>query len=120
RVSLTGKSIDEVKAAYIILNSLGLRRVGVDIISCPTCGRTTDDLKQIVDEIEKLTADIKKNLKLAVMGCIVNGPGEAKDADLGIAFGKEKAAVFLKGRVIKRVDKNIASKELKKELERLV
>lgn len=120
RVSLTGKSIDEVKAAYIILNSLGLRKVGVDIISCPTCGRTTDDLEQIVDEIEKLTADIKKNLKLAVMGCIVNGPGEAKDADLGIAFGKDKAAVFLKGRVIKRVDKNIAAKELKKELERLV
>ncbi|MFZ3105950.1 MAG: flavodoxin-dependent (E)-4-hydroxy-3-methylbut-2-enyl-diphosphate synthase [Candidatus Hydromicrobium sp.] len=120
RISLTGKSIDEVKAAYIILNSLGLRKVGVDIISCPTCGRTTDDLEQIVDEIEKLTADIKKNLKLAVMGCIVNGPGEAKDADLGIAFGKDKAAVFLKGRVIKRVDKNIAVKELKKELERLV
>ena len=120
RVSLTGKSIDEVKAAYIILNSLGLRKVGVDIISCPTCGRTTDDLEQIVDEIEKLTADIKKNLKLAVMGCIVNGPGEAKDADLGIAFGKDKAAVFLKGRVIKRVDKNIAAEELKKELERLV
>lgn len=120
RISLTGKSIDEVKAAYIILNSLGLRKVGVDIISCPTCGRTTDDLEQIVDEIEKLTADIKKNLKLAVMGCIVNGPGEAKDADLGIAFGKDKAAVFLKGRVIKRVDKNIAAKELKKELERLV
>ncbi|PIU28645.1 MAG: 4-hydroxy-3-methylbut-2-en-1-yl diphosphate synthase [Candidatus Hydromicrobium americanum] len=120
RVSLTGKSIDEVKAAYIILNSLGLRKVGVDIISCPTCGRTTDDLEQIVDEIEKLTADVKENLKLAVMGCIVNGPGEAKDADLGIAFGKDKAAVFLKGRVIKRVDKNIAAKELKKELERLV
>ncbi|MBC8387575.1 MAG: flavodoxin-dependent (E)-4-hydroxy-3-methylbut-2-enyl-diphosphate synthase [Actinobacteria bacterium] len=120
RVSLTGKSIDEVKAAYIILNSLGLRKVGVDIISCPTCGRTTDDLEQIVEEIEKLTTDIKKNLKLAVMGCIVNGPGEAKDADLGIAFGKDKAAVFLKGRVIKRVDKNIAAKELKKELERLV
>ena len=120
RVSLTGKSIDEVKAAYIILNSLGLRKVGVDIISCPTCGRTTDDLEQIVDEIEKLTANIKKNLKLAVMGCIVNGPGEAKDADLGIAFGKDKAAVFLKGRVIKRVDKNIAAKELKKELERLI
>ncbi len=120
RVSLTGKSIDEVKAAYIILNSLGLRKVGVDIISCPTCGRTTDDLEQIVDEIEKLTTGIKKNLKLAVMGCIVNGPGEAKDADLGIAFGKDKAAVFLKGRVIKRVDKNIAAKEFKKELERLV
>jgi len=120
RVSLTGKSIDEVKAAYIILNSLGLRRVGVDIISCPTCGRTKDDLKQIVDEIEKLTAGVKRNLKLAVMGCIVNGPGEAKDADLGIAFGKEKAAVFLKGRVIKRVDKNIAAKEFKKELEKLI
>ncbi len=119
RVSLTGKSTDEVEAAYIILYSLNLREVGVDIISCPTCGRATDDFQQIVYEIEKLTAGIKKNLKLAIMGCIVNGPGEAKDADLGIAFGEKKAALFLKGRVIKRVEKNIAVEEFGKELEKI-
>jgi (E)-4-hydroxy-3-methylbut-2-enyl-diphosphate synthase len=120
RVSLTGKSADEVKAAYTILNSLNLRKVGVDIISCPTCGRAADDFQQVVYEIEKLTTGIRKNLKLAVMGCIVNGPGEAKDADLGIAFGKGKAALFLRGKVIKRVDKNVAAKEFEKELEKLI
>src|SRR3972149_916863 len=120
RVSLTGKSTDEVKAAYIILNSLNLRKVGVDVISCPTCGRAADDFQQIVYEIEKLTAGIGKNLKLAIMGCIVNGPGEAKDSDLGIAFGREKAAIFLKGKVIKRVDKKIATEEFKKSLKRLI
>lgn len=119
RVSLTGKSTDEVKAAYIILNSLNLRKAGVDIISCPACGRAAGDFQQIVYEIEKLTAGIRKNLKLAIMGCIVNGPGEAKDADLGIAFGKEKAALFLRGKVIKRVGKNIAIEEFKKELEKI-
>ncbi len=119
RVSLTGKSTDEVKAAYIILNSLNLRKVGVDIISCPTCGRTADDFQQIVYEIEELTAGTKKNLKLAVMGCIVNGPGEAKDADLGIAFGKEKAALFLKGKVVKRIGRDVVVEEIKKELEKI-
>jgi (E)-4-hydroxy-3-methylbut-2-enyl-diphosphate synthase len=119
RVSLTGKSTDEVEAAYIILDSLNLREVGVDIISCPTCGRAADDFQQIVYEIEKLTAGIKKNLKLAIMGCIVNGPGEAKDADLGIAFGEKKAALFLKGRVIKRVEKNVAVEEFGKELKKI-
>ena len=119
RVSLTGKSTDEVEAAYIILDSLNLREVGVDIISCPTCGRAVDDFQQIVYEIEKLTAGIKKNLKLAIMGCIVNGPGEAKDADLGIAFGKKKAALFLKGRVIKRVEKNVAVEEFGNELKKI-
>jgi (E)-4-hydroxy-3-methylbut-2-enyl-diphosphate synthase len=120
RVSLTGNPTDEVEAAYVILNSLNLRKVGVDIISCPTCGRTAEGFQQIVYEIEKLTGGIRKNLKLAVMGCIVNGPGEAKEADIGIAFGKEKAAVFLKGKVVKRVDKKVAVDEFKKSLKRLI
>jgi (E)-4-hydroxy-3-methylbut-2-enyl-diphosphate synthase len=120
RVSLTERSVKEVKAAYIILNSLGLRDRGVDIISCPTCGRTKGDLKSIVEYVEKLTTDVKKNFKLAVMGCIVNGPGEAKEADLGIAFGKDKAAVFLKGSIIKRVPKNKVKVEFEKELEKLI
>ena len=120
RVSLTGNPTDEVEASYIILNSLDLRKVGVDIISCPTCGRTAEGFRQIVYEIEKLTGGIRKNLKLAVMGCIVNGPGEAKEADIGIAFGKEKAAVFLKGKIVKRVDKKIAVDEFKKSLKRLI
>ncbi|MDD5622338.1 MAG: flavodoxin-dependent (E)-4-hydroxy-3-methylbut-2-enyl-diphosphate synthase [Actinomycetota bacterium] len=120
RVSLTGDPADEVAASYIILGSLNLRKVGVDIISCPTCGRTAEGFRQVVYEIEKLTGGIRKNLKLAVMGCIVNGPGEAKEADIGIAFGKEKAAVFLKGKVVKRIDKKIAVDEFKKNLKRLI
>ena len=120
RVSLTERSVEEVKAAYMILNSLKLRSMGVDIISCPTCGRTKDNLKKMVYEVERMTAGIKKNLKLALMGCIVNGPGEAKDADLGIAFGRKKAAVFLKGKILKRVDKNIALKIFEKQLEKLI
>jgi (E)-4-hydroxy-3-methylbut-2-enyl-diphosphate synthase len=120
RVSLTDKSVEEVKAAYTILNSLKLRSRGVDIISCPTCGRTNVDLNKVVSQVERLTAGVRKNLKLALMGCIVNGPGEAKEADLGIAFGNRKAAVFLKGKVLKRVDMKSALKVFKKELEKLI
>ncbi len=120
RVSLTERSVKEVKAAYMILSSLGLRDRGVDIISCPTCGRTKGDLKSIVEYVEKISTGVEKNLKLAVMGCIVNGPGEAKEADLGIAFGKDKAAVFLKGSIIKRVPKNKVNGEFENELEKLI
>ncbi|MDD5600252.1 MAG: flavodoxin-dependent (E)-4-hydroxy-3-methylbut-2-enyl-diphosphate synthase [Actinomycetota bacterium] len=120
RVSLTGNSADEVKAGYTILNSLNLRKAGVDIISCPTCGRTAKGFQQFVHEIEKSTSGIKKNLKVAVMGCIVNGPGEAKEADIGVAFGKDKAAIFLKGRVIDRVDKKDALKSFEKELKKIM
>lgn len=120
RVSLTGPSREEVKAAYIILNSLNLRKRGVDIVSCPTCGRTRVNLNRIVDEIEGLTTSIRESLTLAIMGCIVNGPGEAKDADLGIAFGIQKAAIFVKGKIIKRVDKISVINEFKKELKKLV
>ncbi|MBC7332959.1 MAG: flavodoxin-dependent (E)-4-hydroxy-3-methylbut-2-enyl-diphosphate synthase [Actinobacteria bacterium] len=120
RVSLTGRAIDEVKAAYIILGSLNLRKRGVDIISCPTCGRTVVDLKKIVDMVEDLTYNVKKELKVAIMGCIVNGPGEARDADIGIAMGKEKAAIFIKGKVIDRVDRDEMEKRFKEELERML
>ncbi|TET49199.1 MAG: flavodoxin-dependent (E)-4-hydroxy-3-methylbut-2-enyl-diphosphate synthase [Actinomycetota bacterium] len=120
RVSLTERSVEEVRAGYLILSSLGLRAMGVDIISCPTCGRTRVDLPEMVREVEAMTEGIKDDLKLAVMGCIVNGPGEAKDADLGIAFGKDKAALFLNGSVIKRVEKNRVIDEFRKELKKLV
>ena len=120
RVSLTERSINEIGAGYLILSSLGLRAMGVDIISCPTCGRTRVDLPDIVKEVEAMTVGVKNNLKLAVMGCIVNGPGEAKDADLGIAFGKDKAALFLKGSVLKRVTKDIIIDEFREELKKLI
>lgn len=120
RVSLTGSPVDEVRTGHLILASLELRTDGVDIISCPTCGRTLDDLPAFVEEVEKMTAGIRKGLKLAVMGCVVNGPGEAKEADLGIAFGRKKAALFLKGSVLKRVEKSRIMEEFKKELEKLI
>lgn len=120
RVSLTGKSTDEVKAGYLILNSLNLRNFGVDIISCPTCGRTQVDLINFAHRIEDVTKNIKKGLKVAVMGCIVNGPGEAKEADIGIAFGKKKAAIFVKGKILKRLDINNILEEFVKELYKIV
>lgn len=120
RVSLTDNSPLEVKAAYTILSSLGLRSRGIDIVSCPTCSRTEVDLKNLVSDVEKIISGIKAQLKVAVMGCIVNGPGEARDADLGIAFGRQKAAIFVKGAVIKRVDLPEVLEEFKKELDKLV
>ena len=120
RVSLTDNSTLEVKAAYAILSSLGLRKYGVDIISCPACGRTSTDLKSAVEEIGNFTAGLSGNFKIAVMGCIVNGPGEAKDADLGIAYGKKKAAIFIKGKVVKRIEIEKALEEFKKELNNII
>jgi len=120
RVSLTDESSLEVKAAYTILSSLGLRSRGIDIVSCPTCSRTEVDLKNLVSEVQSVTSGINARLKVAIMGCIVNGPGEAKDADLGIAFGRQKAAIFVKGAVIKRVDQTDVLEEFKKELDKLL
>jgi len=120
RVSLTADSSKEVKAGYAILASLGLRNFDRDIISCPTCGRTKVDLKNYVSQIEEITEKIKRPLKIAVMGCIVNGPGEAKEADIGIAFGEKKAAVFVKGKVIKRVMENEVIRVFTEELYRLL
>ena len=119
RVSLTDKSIHEVRAAYTILSSLNIRSSGVNIISCPTCSRTRVDLKGIVNEVEDMTEGLNLNLKIAVMGCVVNGPGEAKDSDIGIAYGIKKAAIFLKGRVIKRIEVESALKEFYAELKNI-
>lgn len=118
RVSLTADPVEEVIAAKRILSSLGLRRFGPEIISCPTCGRCQVDLKQIVDRLDnklkayslKLTA--KNPLTIAIMGCEVNGPGEAREADIGIAFGKGSGMLFRKGKIIKKVSVSNAVKEL--------
>jgi (E)-4-hydroxy-3-methylbut-2-enyl-diphosphate synthase len=120
RVSLTSDPVKEVKAGYAILSSLGLRSYGINLISCPTCGRTKVNLKYYVESIEKITSGIKEPLTVAVMGCIVNGPGEAKDADIGIAFGEKKAAVFVKGKIIKRVNEEDVIELFSQELEQLV
>ncbi len=106
RVSLTGSPIEEVKVGREILKSLGLAEKGVEIISCPTCGRTRVNLAEIADEIAEKTADINKNITVAVMGCAVNGPGEAREADLGVACGKGEGLLFKKGEIIGKVKEN--------------
>lgn len=121
RVSLTDSPEQEVKAARIILESLGLRKFGPEIISCPTCGRCEVDLLKIVKELEKrlLTIDYRlstRPAKLAVMGCEVNGPGEARQADIGIAFGKKEGLLFKKGRPIKKIPVDRCIETLLKEL----
>jgi (E)-4-hydroxy-3-methylbut-2-enyl-diphosphate synthase len=105
RVSVTGDVVEEVEIAKLILRSLGLRKEGIEIISCPTCGRKEFDVESVVKELEEKTKGFKKYLKVAVMGCVVNGPGEAKEADLGIVAGKNEAILLEKGRVIRKVDK---------------
>lgn len=120
RVSLTGKPLDEVKVGFEILKSLYLRESGINLISCPTCGRTEINLINIAKEIEEKLAYIKKPLKVAVMGCIVNGPGEAREADIGIAGGKKRVAIFKKGEIIKTVSEEDAVSELVREIKEMV
>ena len=121
RVSLTGSPVYEVIAAYHILRDLGLRKRGINIISCPTCGRCTTNLAEIVEEFEKDIAGIDAYLDVALMGCEVNGPGEAKGADIGIAFGKNNAVLFSKGKVVKtNIPKEMAKDILKEEIYNLV
>jgi len=103
RVSLTADPVLEVQAAYHILRSLGLRRRGVEIISCPMCGRCQTDLTPVVRKVEARMANWPEPLQIAVMGCPVNGPGEARGADLGIAAGKGAALLFRKGKVLRKV-----------------
>ncbi len=103
RVSLTDSPIEEVKAGYMILKALGLRQRGINFISCPTCGRTQIDLIKLAKEVEKRLEDIEKPITVAVMGCAVNGPGEAKHADYGIAGGIKEGYIFKKGEIIKRL-----------------
>lgn len=110
RVSLTDSPIVEVEVAYEILRAVGLRDIGVEIISCPTCGRCEVNIKKMVKQVKSALKNIKKPLKVAVMGCAVNGPGEAKEADFGIAGGKGKGIVFAKGKIIKTVtEKDLVS-----------
>lgn len=106
RVSLTGDPIEEVKVAKEILQSLNIRNFGINFISCPTCGRTQIDLVQLTKEIEKNLSHVKLPITVAVMGCAVNGPGEAREADLGIAGGKGSALLFKKGKIIRKVSEN--------------
>lgn len=119
RVSLTGNPVHEVTAAYHILRSLGIRKRGINIISCPTCGRCRTNLREIVEEFEKETSHIEKYLDVAIMGCEVNGPGEARDADVGIAFGAQKAILFSKGSVKKTgIPKELAKTLLLEEIDK--
>ncbi len=106
RISLTGDPVEEVRVGKEILSSLGIRSFGIRMISCPTCGRCQVDLDKIASEIEKRIEEIDKPLTLAVMGCAVNGPGEAREADIGIASGRGEALIFVKGEIIKKVNEN--------------
>lgn len=119
RVSLTGDPVEEVKAAKEILKSLGLRQFGIEFISCPTCGRTEIDLIRIANEVEERLQHINKPIKVAVMGCVVNGPGEAKEADIGIAGGKGVGLLFKKGEIIKKVQESELVGALLEEIEKL-
>lgn len=119
RVSLTGDPVEEVKVGQEILKSLGLKNEGVDFISCPTCGRCQIDLIKIANEIEDKLRPVGKNIKVAVMGCAVNGPGEAREADIGIAGGKGEALLFRKGEIIKKVPQEKVVEELLKEIDKL-
>ncbi|MBP3389011.1 MAG: flavodoxin-dependent (E)-4-hydroxy-3-methylbut-2-enyl-diphosphate synthase [Clostridia bacterium] len=119
RVSLTAPPVQEVEAGFDLLSCLGLRQSGALLTSCPTCGRTAVDLIGIADEVERRLRQVNKPITVAVMGCIVNGPGEAKEADIGLAGGKGKMALFKKGEVIRTVDEADAVNELMKEIETL-
>jgi len=116
RISLTGDPIEEVKVGREILKSLGLITGGIDIISCPTCGRTNIDLINIVQEAENALEGINKNIKIAIMGCAVNGPGEAREADIGIAGGNGEGLIFKKGKIVKKVKEEHLLQELIKEI----
>ena len=116
RVSLTGDPLEEIKTAKLILRTLGLRTGGIEVVSCPTCGRTKIDLISLANQVENMVADIPLNLKVAVMGCIVNGPGEAKEADIGIAGGKGEGILIKKGEVIRKVPEEQLLETLRYEL----
>ena len=119
RVSLTSDPVDEVIAGKDILKALDLRREGIDLISCPTCARTKVNLIEIVNKAEERLYELDKNLKVAIMGCAVNGPGEAREADIGIACGDGEGLIFSKGQIIKKVPEEQLLSELLKEIENI-
>lgn len=116
RVSLTGDPLEEIKSAKLILKTLGLRQGGIEVVSCPTCGRTQIDLISLANQVEDMVADIPLDLKVAVMGCVVNGPGEAKEADIGIAGGVHEGLIIKHGEVCRKVLEKDLLSELRKEL----
>lgn len=117
RVSLTGNPVEEIKSAKLILKTLGLRRGGIEVVSCPTCGRTRIDLIGLATRVEKLVEDYPLELKVAVMGCAVNGPGEAKEADLGVAGGNGEGLLFKRGEIIRKVPETQLLDALREELD---
>lgn len=119
RVSLTGKPSDEVKVAKEILKSLGLRKFGIEFVSCPTCGRTSIDLIGLANKVEEKCRNINKDIKVAVMGCAVNGPGEAREADIGIAGGKGYGLIFKKGEILKKLPEEQLLDALMEEIDKL-
>ena len=119
RISLTDDPVEEVVAAIDLLKSVGLKNEGVKIVSCPTCGRTRIDLVSLVNEAEKRLANCKKNIKVAIMGCVVNGPGEAKEADIGIAGGDGCGVLIKKGEIIRKIPEDRLIDELIAEIERM-
>ena len=116
RVSLTGDPVEEIKSAKLILKTLGLRKGGIEVVSCPTCGRTKIDLIGLANKVEEMVADIPLDIKVAVMGCVVNGPGEAKEADIGIAGGIGEGLMIKKGEVVKKVKEDELLETLRQEL----
>lgn len=116
RVSLTGDPLEEIKSAKIILRTLGIREGGIEVVSCPTCGRTQIDLIGLANQVEDMVSDIPLNLKVAVMGCVVNGPGEAKEADIGIAGGIGEGLIIKHGEIYKKVKEEELLSALRYEL----
>lgn len=120
RVSLTGSPLEEIKSAKLILKTLGLRRGGVEVVSCPTCGRTQIDLIGLANQVETLVQGYPLDIKVSVMGCVVNGPGEAKEADLGVAGGIGEGLLIRKGEIVKKLPESELLPALKAELDRMV
>jgi (E)-4-hydroxy-3-methylbut-2-enyl-diphosphate synthase len=119
RVSLTSDPVEEVKVAYEILKSLHLRQISPELISCPTCGRCQVNIREIVDKVETKLADLRKPIKVAVMGCVVNGPGEAREADIGIAGGRGTGILFKNGKVIKTLKERELFSTLMREIKKM-
>lgn len=117
RVSLTGDPVEEVKSAKLILRTLGLRKGGIEVVSCPTCGRTKIDLIGLANQVETMAAEFPLDIKVAVMGCVVNGPGEAKEADIGIAGGIGEGLLIRHGEVVKKLPEGELLDALRRELE---
>ena len=116
RVSLTGDPVEEIKSAKLILKTLGLRKGGIEVVSCPTCGRTKIDLIGLANQVENMVQDIDLDIKVAVMGCVVNGPGEAREADIGIAGGIGEGLLIKHGEVVKKVPEAMLLETLRQEL----